>query len=81
MEHYILFKEAAERLGISRGTLHYHLVHLRIERHKFPLDRHAYIKLDDFERLRRYKEEAQERQADTSPRLPIVEKEPSHDTL
>lgn len=70
---YISLKEAAEKLGVARGTLHYYLEHLKIAKKRFPLDKRTYIKLDDFERILRYKEEAAERaKQSTDPKLPAV---------
>lgn len=71
--HWISLKEASEKLGVARGTLHYYLERLEIERVKFPLDKHSYIRLEDFERIMRYKEEALERSKEsTDPKLPEV---------
>lgn len=70
---YISLKEAADKLGVARGTLHYYLIHLRIEKKRFPLDKRSYIMLHDFERIMRYKEEAAERaKQSTDPKLPAV---------
>lgn len=72
-ERYIPLKEVAAKLGVARGTLRYYLERLEIVPIKFPLDRRQYIKLDDFERMMRYKEEAVERsKQSTDPKLPEV---------
>ncbi len=63
-ERYISLSEAGEKLGVVRGTLRYYLKQLGIEKKKFPLDKRAYIKLEDFERIRTYKQEALDRQGD-----------------
>jgi len=64
-EKYISLKEATERLGVARGTLRYYLDHLKIEKKRFPLDRRAYMKLEDFERIWQLRQEAQERKQQT----------------
>ena len=70
---YISLQEATKKLEVARGTLDYYLRHLEIERKRFPLDKRSYIKLDDFERIMRYKEEAIERsKQSTDPKLPEV---------
>lgn len=60
-ERYISLKEAAEKLGVARGTLHYYLVSLKIDRKEFPLDKHKYILYADYERIKQYRQEAIER--------------------
>ena len=71
---YISLQEATEKLAVARGTLHYYLGRLEIERIKFPLDKRSYIRLEDFERIMRYKEEAAERaKQSTDPKMPAVE--------
>ena len=65
-ERYISLSEAGEKLGVVRGTLRYYLKQLGIEKKKFPLDKRAYIKLEDFERIRTYKQEALDRQGERS---------------
>ncbi len=65
-EQYISLKEATAKLGVARGTLRYYLDHLEIEKKRFPLDRRSYIKLEDFERIRTYKQEALDRQGEQS---------------
>ncbi len=65
-EQYISLKEATAKLGVARGTLRYYLDHLEIEKKRFPLDRRSYIRLEDFERIRTYKQEAFDRQSEQS---------------
>jgi len=73
-ERYVTLKEAAEKLGVARGTLHYYLVHLKIERKRFPLDKHVYILASDLERIQTLRREAIERSGPpTDPRIPIVD--------
>ena len=77
-ERYISLKEATERLGVARGTLRYYLDHLKIEKTRFPLDKRSYMRLEDFERIKTYKQEALDRQreaaedTDKRPALNIV---------
>jgi len=61
-ERYISLSEAGEKLGVVRGTLRYYLKQLEIEKKKFPLDKHIYIKLEDFERIRALRQDALDRQ-------------------
>ena len=67
-ERYISLQEAGEKLGVVRGTLRYYLKELEIERKKFPLDKRAYIKLEDFERIVQLRQEAIERKQQTDKR-------------
>lgn len=74
-EKYISLKEATEKLGVARGTMRYYLDHLKIEQKKFPLDRRAYIKQEDFERIWKLRQEAIERTQQTDPDMKSVDKE------
>ncbi len=67
-ERYISLQEAAEKLGVARGTLHYYLTHLepKIERKRFPLDKHVYILFSDLERIQKLRQEAAERSEPTA---------------
>jgi hypothetical protein len=60
-EQYISFEEAEEALGVARATLHYYMRVLSIERKKFPLDKRAYMRVSDFERIKGLKEASQRR--------------------
>ena len=60
-EKYISMKEAAERLKVRRPSLYYYIELLNIEKCYFLLDRQTYLRLSDFERIRKLKEEAAER--------------------
>lgn len=55
-ELYIAFEEAETQLGVTRATLHYYMRAFNIDRKKFPLDKRAYMKVSDFERIKKYKE-------------------------
>jgi hypothetical protein len=59
MSEYISVTEATELLGVARGTMHYYLRTLKIQTHKFPLDRHKYLTNEDFETIKRFKAQAQ----------------------
>jgi len=76
-ERYISLGEAGERLGVVRGTLRYYLKQLEIEKKKFPLDKRAYIKLEDFERIRMYKQEALDRQREQAEHEQQTDKQPA----
>jgi hypothetical protein len=60
-EQYISFEEAETQLGVTRATLHYYMRALDIERKKFPLDKRAYMRVSDFERIKRLKEASQKK--------------------
>ena len=62
-EQFISLDEVAEILGVTRGTMHYYLRTLKIQTHKFPLDRHAYLTLEDFETIKELKVQAGKRGA------------------
>ncbi len=49
---FISLIKAGEDLGVSRSTVHYYLGQLGIKVHKFPLDRKAYISLEDLGRIK-----------------------------
>lgn len=58
-EKYISFEEVETDLGVTRSTLHYYMRSLKIEKKKFPLDKRGYMKVSDFELIKRYKEASQ----------------------
>jgi hypothetical protein len=58
---YINLDEVAEALGVKMGTVQYYLRTLKIMRHKFPLDRKAYITEADFAKIKALKEQAGKR--------------------
>ena len=53
---YISLKDAAERLGVTRPSLHYYIDTLQLEKYRFPLDRQRYLRFSDFEKIRSLKE-------------------------
>jgi len=55
-KEYITLQEAAEQLGIKRASLYYYLDNMKIEKRRFPLNRHAYITQADFQRIKNAKE-------------------------
>lgn len=60
-EAVISLKEAAEQLGIPRSTLDYRVTKLEMEKKRFKMDREVYIKISDFEYIKRLIEQAQAR--------------------
>lgn len=50
-EGYVTQVEAAQHLGVTRATLYYYMKSLSIEPVKFRLDRHAYLRTEDFEKI------------------------------
>lgn len=60
-EKVISLKRAAEQLGISRPALHKLLSRHKIDKVNYEMDREAYIKLADFERIKTLREQAQAR--------------------
>lgn len=60
-EQYISFEEAETQLGVKRATLHYYMRVLSIEKVKFPLDKKAYMRVADFERIKKAKDDASRR--------------------
>ena len=71
--NYITLTEATKQLGVSRATLYYYMRKLNIEKKRFPLDKRVYLLSSDFERILRFKEEARERnKQSTDPKLPAV---------
>lgn len=63
-QSYITLEDAAIQLEVTRATLYYYLRTLSIPKHKFPLDRRAYMTVADFERIRSLKEEARQRRGE-----------------
>lgn len=62
---YTSLEEAATVLKVTKGTLHYYIRTLKLETHKFPLDRRAYLTNEDFEQIKILKEQAEEPPAAT----------------
>jgi len=60
-EKYISMKDAAERLNVKRPSLYHYVEVLKLEKHRFPLDRQTYLKMSDFEQIRKLKEQAAQR--------------------
>jgi hypothetical protein len=57
---YISIDAAGDELGVSRTTMYYYIKQLNIEIKKFPLDRKAYIKIEDLEGIKAAKKAAEE---------------------
>ncbi len=49
---FISMNRAGEALGVDRTTVYNYVKRLQLEMHKFPLDRKAYITLEDLERIK-----------------------------
>lgn len=60
-EKYISMKDAAENLGVKRPSLYHYVEVLKLEKHRFPLDRQTYLKMSDYEKIRTLKEQAAQR--------------------
>jgi len=60
-QEYISMEDAAERLKVTRTALYYYIRTLKLEKKKFELDKRVYLKVSDFERIRKLKEEAAKR--------------------
>ena len=59
---FIGLTKAGEALGVDRTTVYYYVKQLKLEMHKFPLDRKAYITVEDLERIKAAKQAAVEGQ-------------------
>jgi hypothetical protein len=57
---YITIDDAAEQLGVARGTLYYYIRHYDLKTKKFPLDRKAYLSMEDFRKVKKWREDAAE---------------------
>jgi predicted DNA-binding transcriptional regulator AlpA len=55
-EKYISMKDAAEKLNVKRPSLYHYVEVLKLEKHRFPLDRQTYLKMSDFEQIRTLRE-------------------------
>jgi hypothetical protein len=62
-QNYIAIEDAAIQLGVTRPTLYYYTKKLNIKTEKFPLDKHTYIAITDFEHIKILKEQAAKREA------------------
>ena len=59
---FISISKAGEDLGVNRTTVYNYIKRLHIEMHKFPLDRKAYITVEDVARIKEAKKAASEGQ-------------------
>ena len=72
-QEYMTLDEAAKEVGLKRPSLYFYIKKLRIERRNFPLNKHAYIKRTDVERIKAVRESPWKlSEADTDPKLPAV---------
>ncbi|HET8910759.1 MAG TPA: MerR family transcriptional regulator [Ktedonobacteraceae bacterium] len=62
---YTSLEEAATALNVTKGTLHYYIRTLKMETHKFPLDKRAYLTDADFQQIKMFKDQAEDRPAAT----------------
>ena len=53
---YMTLADAAERIGVKKGTLYYYFRVLGIKTHKFQYNKHAYIAKVDVERIQAVRE-------------------------
>jgi hypothetical protein len=60
-ECYISMKDASELLGVKRPSLYHYVDVLKLERHRFKLDRQTYLTIADFEKIKKLKEQAAKR--------------------
>jgi hypothetical protein len=60
-ERYISMEEAAKRLNVTRTALYYYIRTLKLEKKRFELDKRTYLKMSDFERIKKLREEAAQR--------------------
>lgn len=60
-QQYISIKRAAEQLGISRPALYHYVKGWNLEVKRFEYDRQSYLKMADFERIQKTREEIAER--------------------
>jgi predicted site-specific integrase-resolvase len=55
-KEFMTLDEAAHAVGIKRASLYYYIKRLKIQRHTFPLNRHAYLTHNDVERIKAVRE-------------------------
>jgi biotin operon repressor len=55
---YISLAKVGEELGVDRTTVYYYVKRLKLEMYKFPLDRKAYLSIEDVERVKAAKQAA-----------------------
>jgi hypothetical protein len=63
-EKYISMKEAAKQLKVQRPSLYHYVEVLKLEKKRFPLDRQTYLKMSDFEKIKKLRDEAAQRNMD-----------------
>lgn len=60
-QRYISIDAAVKELGISKGTFHYYLRKLKLNTMRFPLDKRAYLTLEDYQQIKTLKDQAKQR--------------------
>lgn len=60
-QDYMSLDDVASQLKVTRATVYYYIKTLKLETKKFPLDRKAYLPVQDFEKIRTLKSQATER--------------------
>jgi len=56
-ERYISLQDAATQLGVERPAMYYYIRTLKLEKKKFELDKQVYLKVSDFERIKKLRDE------------------------
>ncbi len=62
-QDHIAVEEAAKAIGVTKSTLYYYIRALKLETERFPLDRNAYLTVEDFEKIKTLKDQARSRSA------------------
>lgn len=60
---YMTLDQAAEQVGLKKGSLYYYIRVLSLETKKFPLNKHTFMLKSDVERIRKIKEQPWEEEA------------------
>ena len=71
-ERYISMEEAAKQLKVTRTALYYYIRILKLEKKKFELDKRVYLKMPDFERIKKLREEAARRTTEEGVTQPLL---------
>lgn len=66
-EGYISLEEASSQLKVTRPTLYYYIKALELKTEKFPLDRKAYLPIESFETIKKWKEQASGKSSTDEP--------------
>jgi hypothetical protein len=60
-KQYMSLDAVSRELGITKPSLAYYIKVLSIQKQKFLLDRHVYIHMSDFEKIKTLKQDAETR--------------------